>query len=202
MERASVLAERVDPGGKVIGVNPDKERVRVAREQYSSSNVVSLEGSSEDFPKDQYDIVFSNYVLHWIKDKKSVFENVHQNLKPGGCFAFNALESLPSLVGPLLDLMGPDISKRIKDAWHFVPFEVMAVQCGFSLKSKEGQDTSRAMTFVNIEALMDTLSAATHGVFDPTSIDAVTLNGFVNTFGDKSVQVEATVATVIFVMAS
>ena len=199
---ASVLAERVGPGGKVIGVDPDKERLRVAREQYSSSNVVFLEGSSEDFPKDQYDIVFSNYVLHWIKDKKAVFEIVYQNLKPGGCFAFNALESLPSLLGPLLDLMGPDISKRIRDAWHFVPFEAyeeMAVQCGFSLKSKEGQDTSRAMTFVNIEALMDAFSAGTHGVFDPTSIDAVTLNDFVKTFGDKSVQIEATITTFIFV---
>ena len=201
---SSVLAERVGPGGKVIGVDPDKERVRVAREQYSSSNVVFLEGSSEDFPKDQYDTVFSNYVLHWIKDKKAVFEIVYQNLKPGGCFAFSAPLSLPPFLGQLCDLMGPDTSKRIKEFWHFVSFEAyeeMAVQCGFSLKFKGGHDTSRVMKFQNIEAVMDMWRAATHGVFDPTQIDAVTLNSFVKGFGDKTIQFQGSVVTFIFIKA-
>ena len=39
-----ILAERVGPGG---GVDPDKERLHVAREKYSASNLSFLEGSSE-----------------------------------------------------------------------------------------------------------------------------------------------------------
>ena len=173
---SSVLAERVGPGGRV---DPDNERVRVAHEKFSASNLVFLEGSSEDFPEDQCDIVFSNYVLHWIKDKESVFKKVYQNLKPGGRFAFIAplVKSFPQILRQLCDLMGPDISKDIMESHYFVSFEAykeMAVQCGFLVKFKEGCD--KVMTFLNIEALVDWWFATTHGVFDPTLIDAVTLD--------------------------
>ena len=200
---SSVLAERVGPGGKVIGVDPDNERVRVAHEKYSASNLVFLEGSGEDFPEDQYDIVFSNYVLHWIKDKESVLKKVYQNLKPGGRFAFIAplVTTFPKILHQLCDLMGPDISKHIMESNYFVPFEAyeeMAVsQCGFLMKFKESCD--KVMTFLNIEALIDWWFATTHGVFDPTLIDAVTLDGFVKRFRDKPVQFDQSHA--IFILS-
>jgi len=43
---ASVLAQRVGPEGKVTGVDPDRERIRLAREQYGTiSNLQFLVGS-------------------------------------------------------------------------------------------------------------------------------------------------------------
>ena len=35
---ASVLAQRVGPEGKVTGVDPDRERIRLAQEQYGTIN--------------------------------------------------------------------------------------------------------------------------------------------------------------------
>ena len=51
-----------------MGVDPDKERVKIANEKYGKSNLEFLEGDSENFPTNQYDIVYSNYVLQWIQD--------------------------------------------------------------------------------------------------------------------------------------
>ena len=46
-----VLAERVGPEGKVTGVDPDRERIQIAQEQYGNdSNLNFLVGSDEDFP--------------------------------------------------------------------------------------------------------------------------------------------------------
>ena len=42
-----ILAERVGPGGKVIGVDPDKERLHVAREKYSASMQFILFGGQQ-----------------------------------------------------------------------------------------------------------------------------------------------------------
>ncbi len=85
---ASVIAERVGPGGRVVAVDPDGERIRVAKETYVCDNVQFLVRGGEDFPEGQYDIVFASSVLHWIEDKEPVFRRVYKNLKPGGCFGF------------------------------------------------------------------------------------------------------------------
>ena len=85
----SVLAERVGPTGRVTGVDPDKKRIQLARSKYGAiSNLQFLEGSSEELPSSLYDFVFSKYVMHWIKDKESAIEKVHDSLQVGGRFAF------------------------------------------------------------------------------------------------------------------
>ena len=73
------LGERVGPAGKVVGVDPDKARIQLAREKHGSSNVVFLEGSTDDFPEDQYDFVYSNYALHWVQEE-AAFKNVYKTL--------------------------------------------------------------------------------------------------------------------------
>ena len=49
----------------MVGVDPNKARIQLAREKHGSSNVVFLEGRTDDFPEEQYNFVYSNYVLHW-----------------------------------------------------------------------------------------------------------------------------------------
>ena len=197
----SVLAEAVGLGGQVIGVDPDKERIRIAQEKYSASNLVFQEGSDEGFPEDQYDIIFMNYVFHWIKDQdqESLFKKVYENLKPGGCFAFTVPLRVPPLLDQISDWMDPD-RPRINEFWCFLPFEAyekMAVQSGFSVMFKSGPEIAKVITFPNIKAVIDWWFATTNGVFDPSLIDAVTLDGFVKPFGDKPVQFEQERATFI-----
>ena len=196
---SNILADRVGPGGSVIGVDPDKERIRVAQEKYSAGNLTFLKSSSEDYPEDQYDLIFANYVLHWIKDKESLFENVQRNLKPGGRFAFTVPEKLASWQVQLSDLMGPDISRRIKEeTYSFVPFEEyekMAKRYGFSVDFKVIRDT---MSFQNIKTMMDWWFAANSYV-DDLELDPVNLARFVQPFGEKPVEFEVCIAIFILI---
>ena len=85
-----MLADMVGPNGEVVGVDPDAERLKVAREKHSASNLTYIEGSIVSIPGMGYDIVFSSYVLHRCKDIEEVFQKMAQILKKGGKFCFIA----------------------------------------------------------------------------------------------------------------
>ncbi len=86
---SNVLAELVGPKGLVVAVDPDVERLAVAKSRYTKNNLHFIEGSAEDFPRDDYDIIFCNHVLHWVRKRSTVFAKMAGLVKPGGKIAFN-----------------------------------------------------------------------------------------------------------------
>ena len=82
------LAEKVAPQGRVVGVDPDAERIKIAQERYGGeTNVTFVVGSDAEFPEIRtktYDVIYSNIVFHWIKDKQEAFKAIYDSLKPGG----------------------------------------------------------------------------------------------------------------------
>ena len=92
-ELSVYLAELVGQDGKVVAVDPDTDRIKVAQESHMGEKKVTFhEGSAANFPRmgsETYDIVFANHVLHWIPDKEEVFKNIFSSLKPKrqNCFA-------------------------------------------------------------------------------------------------------------------
>ena len=197
---SSVLAGLVGPQGRVIGVDPDKDRIQVATEKYSSENIVFMEGSSDNFPADQYDLVFSNYVLHWIKDKKSAFYNIYQSLRSGGRFAFHDALELAKLHSQLINLMDPS---RVRDMYDMLFFETcevyekLAKQSGFSVEYKD--TTELKVVFPSIEFYIDWMCATTHGVFDPAMIDKAILESFSKSYEGKPVDCIITCLSMILV---
>ena len=83
-----VLADLVGPEGQVVGIDPDTERLKIAKEKHSAPNIVYLEADAEHLPGEDYDLIFSNCVLHWVKDKEPVFQQAQKILKQDGLFAF------------------------------------------------------------------------------------------------------------------
>ena len=98
-ELSSYIAELVGPEGKVIGVDPDKESIQLARQSHKQvKNLSFLEGGSLTFPQiglEPCDIIFSNYALYFMKKKQQVFNNLFMCLKPGGKIAFQYISHLP-----------------------------------------------------------------------------------------------------------
>ena len=92
---AAQLSEYVGSKGKVVAVDSDRERLKIAREKYASNNVEYVNGNDATFPEGPYDLVFANQVIHWVADKDALFERVHQSLKPGGRFAFTTDNGVP-----------------------------------------------------------------------------------------------------------
>ena len=76
------------PEGNVIGVDSSPDMVALAKKHFPQSRHPNLSFELADashllFEK-QFDIVFSNAALHWIKDHKPVLSGIQNSLKPGG----------------------------------------------------------------------------------------------------------------------
>ena len=196
---ASVLAQRVGPEGTVIGVDPNTERVQLAKDTYS--DILFQEGSTDNIPEDQYDMVYNNYVMNWVKDKETAFKNVYKNLKPGGSFGVQVVLRKVDLIDQMNELMSPEKLELINDMLVFTPsadFEQIAFSCGFTLKIKI--ETPSVVKFKNVEEMLDWWYGTTYGVFNPTLVDKDRLEQFKKPFGDKAYEVVVGhVATFIFV---
>lgn len=76
------------PQGRVIGIDNSAAMIALANRQYPAGRypnmVFKLMDARELVFSGQFDAVFSNAVLHWIKDHRPVLEGVFKGLKPGG----------------------------------------------------------------------------------------------------------------------
>ena len=74
----------------VVAVDPDIARVKLAQKTHGGiSNLAIQEGSASNFQgmgSQCYDVVFCNFVLHWIQDKHEAFKNSFQSLNQVGKF--------------------------------------------------------------------------------------------------------------------
>jgi trans-aconitate methyltransferase len=79
-----VLTKRLqDAGCQVVGIDSSSDLIRAASEL--GLNVSVQKAHDIDF-REEFDAVFSNAVLHWIKDPDPVIRNVFKALRPGGRF--------------------------------------------------------------------------------------------------------------------
>ena len=79
------------PRGRVLGIDASAGMIAAAREhQASAANLAfSLADITElDFDS-EFDIVFSNATLHWVKDHEPALRNLYRSLKPGGVLRVN-----------------------------------------------------------------------------------------------------------------
>jgi len=71
-------------GAHVVGADASAEMVAAAR----SRGVEAVQAPAEllPYPDAQFDAVFSNAALHWVRDQDAMMAQVHRVLKPGGRF--------------------------------------------------------------------------------------------------------------------
>ena len=172
-----VLSERVGPEGKVVAVDPDGERLKIAREEHSASNIEYIQADDKTFPPGQYDVIFCNTVIHWISDKEALMKQVHQNLRPGGRFAFtttNGVLSVPEIGKKVFDnLVGPDFLDWMlnEKAVHLESseFKSLATDAGFRLTSTTV--LPNYLRWNNLDEYIDAVYGWFQGEFDPTEFD-------------------------------
>jgi SAM-dependent methyltransferase len=75
-----IVATRAD----VRGVDASAEMVAAARSR--GVDAVQAAAESLPYPDAEFDAVFSNAVLHWVRDQDAMMAEVHRVLKPGGRF--------------------------------------------------------------------------------------------------------------------
>ena len=121
-ELSAYLAELVGPEGKVVAVDPDKERILLAQQSYGEvKNLSIMEGSASNFPgigSESYDIIFSNYVIHWIPDKHEVFQNMFTSLKRGDKIAIQYNDHLFPFESNAYKELNPENAEEIYEMLH------------------------------------------------------------------------------------
>ncbi len=170
---SDILVKWVGSEGFVIGVDPDEERISIARKNYSNTeNLKFIVASDVDFPENQYDLVNATCVIHWIEDKKATFERIYKHLKPGGRFAFTTQDnpSFPEVVNQIICPFGPETFKNTVGSayWESAQYyKDLAASIGFEVLSMDIK--TRSSHYPTVQSLIDTLYGIFQGKFDRSS---------------------------------
>jgi trans-aconitate 2-methyltransferase len=83
------LAEMV-PHGEVVGIDASKGMITTSLKYKKARNVhFELKDINDINYKEQFDFVFSNATLHWVKDHRKLLNTIYQALKDRGKIRFN-----------------------------------------------------------------------------------------------------------------
>jgi trans-aconitate methyltransferase len=77
------------PQGSVLGIDASRGMIDTAMTHVADNLSFAVHDINDLDFADEFDIVFSNATLHWIKDHDALLRNVHRALKPGGVLKFN-----------------------------------------------------------------------------------------------------------------
>jgi len=77
----ALLAEATS--GKVVGVDKSEAMVALAQKSYTNIAFQAIDATTLDF-ENEFDVVFSNAVLHWVHDHRAVIEGIYRALKKEG----------------------------------------------------------------------------------------------------------------------
>lgn len=115
-----VLTKKLaDLGCDVVGVDSSVPQIEAARKLGLNAFVMS----GEDLPyNEEFDAVFSNAVLHWIKSPDATLARVYRSLKPGGrfvaeCGGHGCIHKIRTALVQSLDRRGFDGEARVP--WYF-----------------------------------------------------------------------------------
>jgi trans-aconitate methyltransferase len=78
-----LTAQLAANGAQVTGIDSSASMIESARQHYPGVNFLVADATTFSLPE-KFDAVFSNAVLHWIRNKEKVLDRIHQHLLPGG----------------------------------------------------------------------------------------------------------------------
>jgi trans-aconitate methyltransferase len=121
-------------GCEVVGIDSSPDLVRAAR---GLGLDVAEQNATEMEFREEFDAVFSNAVLHWIKEADRVIRKVFEALRPGGrfvaeCGGHKCVETIHSALVTALERRGYD--GRAACPWYFPTAEEYRerlTRCGF-----------------------------------------------------------------------
>ena len=110
-----LTAAIADAGAAVIGLDSSPEMLAEARAHYPA--IEFRLGDAANFAiESPVDAVFSNAVLHWVKNAAGVAECIARALKPGGRFVaeFGGRGNNQSILDAIRELLGP-----VETPWYY-----------------------------------------------------------------------------------
>jgi trans-aconitate 2-methyltransferase len=128
-------------GAQVLGLDSSVEMLGQARQNYPKLSFVLADATSFRFDE-QFDAVFSNAVLHWVKNSEPAVAAIAAALKPGGRFVaeFGGKGNIESILAGLDTVLGAEAHERCP--WWFPSIGEYA-----TLLERHGFDVQQAFLF-------------------------------------------------------
>ena len=79
----TLTAQLADLCSKVVGVDSSQNMIDKAKKQFENIEFSVCDALALPFDE-EFDVVFSNAVFHWINDHNALLKNIHKALKPQG----------------------------------------------------------------------------------------------------------------------
>lgn len=74
--------------GCILGIDSSEDMIKLAKETFPESEQSNLKFKVKDFQdlnyKEEFDLIFSNAALHWVKDHSQILKSIKRSLKPDG----------------------------------------------------------------------------------------------------------------------
>jgi len=136
--------------GSIIGIDNSAAMIKLATDRHSAAIYPNLSFQEMDAGNlkfdDRFDLIFSNAVLHWVKDQKPVIKGMFKSLKHGGrvLLQMGGKGNAAEIVEVLSEL-------QTEKKWHtyfngfdfpfYFPgkneYEALLLDCGFTLNRIE-----------------------------------------------------------------
>lgn len=166
------LAESVGSTGKVVAIDPDSQRLQIAQ-QHMPNELQNITWINDRFvsdaiePKPTFDLVFSNFVLHWIEDdadKKVAVKLLHDCLKEGGRFAVQFVYGLTEIQNMVSDFVNRPMyfTSNLRELWLSYFDEI-------GLKYEIKEDVT-PYYHPDLDDFLAWYEATTHGVADRSKL--------------------------------
>jgi SAM-dependent methyltransferase len=129
-----LTAELAAAGAHVVGVDSSEDFIKAARARGLDARL--MDGEALTF-ESEFDAVFSNAALHWMRDAPAVVRGVARALKPGGRFVaeFGGHGNVAAIVTAMRAVAlarGGDLG--LAHPWFFPaprPYQALLEECGF-----------------------------------------------------------------------
>ena len=136
--------------GSIIGVDNSAEMIKLASDRHSEAIYQNLSFQKMDAVNlqfnDRFDLIFSNAVLHWVKDQKAVIKGMFKSLKKDGrvILQMGGKGNAAGIVDVLSELQTEKKWNSYFNGFNF-PFyfpgtneyEALLLDCGFTLNRIE-----------------------------------------------------------------
>ncbi|MYD51251.1 MAG: methyltransferase domain-containing protein [Dehalococcoidia bacterium] len=116
-----------ESGAEVVGIDSSEDMVRVASENFPHLRFEVADARSLPF-ECEFDAVFSNAVLHWVRPPEAVVDSVRRALRPGGRFVAefggeNNIRAIMTAVGEALYRLEQDGTEVYRPNKYFPPLD-------------------------------------------------------------------------------
>lgn len=84
----AMIAELL-PNGQVVGIDSSRGMIEAAKPKENSNLQFIIMDIDEIELINEFDVIYSNATLHWVKDHRRLLKNMHKALRTGGLLRYN-----------------------------------------------------------------------------------------------------------------